>query len=292
MSTKQKLELTWIGKENRPRLEPRILLEDPEKSYHARQRVTDNDIFDNRIIFGDNLLALKALEQEFAGKVKCVFIDPPYNTGSAFTHYDDGVEHSIWLSLMRDRLMLLRNLLTEDGVIWITLDDNELHYLKIVCDEIFGRPQFVTSVIWQKTTSARNDAEFFSASQDYALVYAKDVKRLRLYRLPRTAAAEAAYSNPDDDPRGPWREGDYKCVRALTNVRICITRLSTRRTGVEVWPRRERVWAYGREEHARHWKKIILWWGKTGNYSLPKLKRFRSEAPEDLIPQTLWLLKR
>jgi adenine-specific DNA-methyltransferase len=125
MQKKQKLELTWIGKENRPKLEPRILLEDPAKSYHAKQRVTKNDIFDNRLIFGDNLLALKALEQEFAGKVKCVFIDPPYNTGSAFTHYDDGVEHSIWLSLMRDRLELIRRLLADDGSLWITIDDNE-----------------------------------------------------------------------------------------------------------------------------------------------------------------------
>lgn len=108
MSGKAKLELTWIGKENRPRLEPRILLEEPEKSYNASHRVTENDVFDNRLIFGDNLLALKALEQEFAGKVKCVFIDPPYNTGSAFTHYDDGLEHSIWLSMMRDRLEIIR----------------------------------------------------------------------------------------------------------------------------------------------------------------------------------------
>ena len=101
---KAKLELTWIGKDVRPRLEPRILLEDPEKSYHAAHRVTEHDRFDNRLIFGDNLLALKALEQEFSGKIKCIFIDPPYNTGSAFQHYDDGVEHSLWLSLMRDRL--------------------------------------------------------------------------------------------------------------------------------------------------------------------------------------------
>ena len=106
---KQKLELTWIGKENRPRLEPRVLLEDPEKSYHAKQRIRDNDFFDNRLIFGDNLLALKALEQEFSGKVKCVFIDPPYNTGSAFAHYDDGIEHSLWLSLMRDRVSLIQS---------------------------------------------------------------------------------------------------------------------------------------------------------------------------------------
>ena len=117
MTKKQKLELTWIGKENRPRLEPRILLEDPEKSYHAQQRVTDHDLFDNRLIFRDNLLALKALEQEFTGKIKCIFIDPPYNTGSAFRHYDDGIEHSLWLSLMRDRLELLRKLLAFNGVV-------------------------------------------------------------------------------------------------------------------------------------------------------------------------------
>jgi hypothetical protein len=131
---KSKLELTWIGKSNRPKLEPRILLENPERSYHAAHRVTDHDQFDNRLIFGDNLLALKALEQEFTGKIKCIFIDPPYNTGSAFTHYDDGIEHSLWLSLIRDRLDILRNLLRDDGSIWITLDDNESHYAKVLCD--------------------------------------------------------------------------------------------------------------------------------------------------------------
>ena len=118
MSNKQKLELTWIGKDVRPKLEPRILLEDASRSYHAGQRVGENDIFDNRLIFGDNLLALKALEQEFAGQVKCIYIDPPYNTGSAFSHYEDGREHSIWLSLIRDRLEILRGLLSLDGSIW------------------------------------------------------------------------------------------------------------------------------------------------------------------------------
>lgn len=119
MPKKQKLELTWIGKDQRPKLEPRILIEDPEKSYHAPQRVSENDSFDNMLIHGDNLLALKALEQEYAGKVKCVFIDPPYNTGSAFEQYDDGVEHSLWLSLMRDRINLLFRLLSPDGSLWI-----------------------------------------------------------------------------------------------------------------------------------------------------------------------------
>ena len=155
---KQKLELTWIGKENRPRLEPRILLEDPEKSYHAPHRVTEKDIFDNRLIFGDNLLALKALEQEFAGKIKCIYIDPPYNTGSAFEHYDDGLEHSIWLSLMRERMEILCRLLSVEGSLWISIDDNEAHYLKVLCDEVFGRRQFVANIMWQKRTSRENRA--------------------------------------------------------------------------------------------------------------------------------------
>ncbi|MGY4111937.1 DNA methyltransferase [Aeribacillus sp. SP014] len=150
MAQKQKLELTWIGKDEQPKLEPRILLEDPELSYHAKERVTENDIFDNRLIFGDNLLALKALEQEFAGKIKCVYIDPPYNTGNAFEHYDDGVEHSIWLSLMKARLEIIRNLISEDGSLWISIDDDEAHYLKVLCDEIFGRRNFISSIVWQK----------------------------------------------------------------------------------------------------------------------------------------------
>ena len=121
MNKKQKLELTWIGKDEQPVLEPRILIEDPAKSYGDPRS-------ENMLIHGDNLLALKALEQKFAGKIKCIFIDPPYNTGSAFEHYDDGIEHSLWLSLIRDHLLLLQALLTKDGALWLTLDDNEVHY--------------------------------------------------------------------------------------------------------------------------------------------------------------------
>jgi adenine-specific DNA-methyltransferase len=162
---KQRLELTWIGKDERRRLEPRILLEDTEKSYHAKARVSDHDIFDNILIQGDNLLALKALEQEFTGKVKCVFIDPPYNTGSAFEHYDDGIEHSLWLSLMRDRLELIKRLLSNDGSLWMTIDDNEAHYLKVLCDEIFGRRNFVANVVWK---SSDNSKAVLIGSQPYS----------------------------------------------------------------------------------------------------------------------------
>lgn len=285
---KQKLELTWIGKENRPRLEPRILLEDPSKSYHAPHRVSDNDIFDNRLIFGDNLLALKALEQEFTGKVKCIYIDPPYNTGSAFTHYDDGIEHSLWLSLMRDRIEILRRLLTEDGTLWINLDDNEAHYCKVLTDEIFGRDNFVSTVVWERTTSTRNDAKYFSVDQDYIFVFAKDKLRLRLNGLPRTESSDRAYSNPDNDPRGEWREIDYKCAKTAEERPNLYYPIKHPVTGKDVWPRRTRVWAYGPETHEQHLKENLLWWGKTGNYTLPKLKRFRTDAPSTLVPRTLW----
>ena len=152
----KRLELSWLGKEIRPRIEPRILLEDKELSHCAKSK-KKGDIFDNRLIFGDNLLALKALEHEFMGKVKCIYIDPPYNTGSAFEHYDDGVEHSIWLGLMRDRMELLYRLLANNGTIWISIDDDESHYLKVLCDEIFGRMNFVANVIWEKKFSPQND---------------------------------------------------------------------------------------------------------------------------------------
>jgi len=200
-----KLELTWIGKENRPKLEPRILLEDPEQSYHAKHRVTDHDLFDNRLIFGDNLLALKALEQEFAGKVKCAFIDPPYNTGNAFEHYDDGVEHSIWLSLMSNRIEIIRKLLSYDGSLWITIDDNEAHYLKVMCDENFGRFNFVGNAVWQKKYTVANDAKWLSENHDHVLIYAANKEIWRPFRLGRSAEMDNRYRNPDNHPKGAWK---------------------------------------------------------------------------------------
>lgn len=178
---KQKLELTWIGKEKRPKLEPRILLEDPEKSYHAKHHISDSDIFDNRLIYGDNLLALKALEQEFSGKVKCVYIDPPYNTGSAFTHYDDGLEHSIWLGLMRDRLEILWRLLEENGSLWVSIDDSEMPYLRILLDEVCGRRNFIASNIWQKRYS-RENREAIGDAHEYVIAYAKDPEQFKRTR--------------------------------------------------------------------------------------------------------------
>ena len=176
--SKQKLELTWIGKEKRPKLESRILQEVPEKSYHAKHRVTESDIFDNRLIFGDNLLALKALEQEFSGRVKCIYIDPPYNTGQAFKHYDDGLEHSIWLSLMKERFEILRRLLTTDGVLFCQLNDDEAAYCKVLLDEVFGRSNFINqvSVKMKQTAGASGGGEDkrLKKNIEYILIYSRD----------------------------------------------------------------------------------------------------------------------
>jgi adenine-specific DNA-methyltransferase len=206
MTKKQKLELTWIGKDEVTKLEPRILIEDAELSYHASKRHSDTDLFANKLIFGDNLLALKALEQEYAGKVKCVFIDPPYNTGSAFEHYDDGIEHSLWLSLMRDRLELIKRLLSNEGSLWITIDDNEAHYLKVLCDEIFGRNNFVANAIWRSTDNSNNNAKTFSVDHNHLLVYAKHSDWQP--NFVHDDSKRSHFKNPDNDPRGPWFDGN------------------------------------------------------------------------------------
>ncbi|WP_062788642.1 site-specific DNA-methyltransferase [Novosphingobium capsulatum] len=288
MTKKTKLELTWPGKEERPRLEPRILIEDPAKSYHAKVR-RDGDIFDNMLIKGDNLLALKALEQDYAGKVKCVFIDPPYNTGSAFTHYDDGVEHSLWLSLMRDRLECLRRLLADDGSLWVSLDDNEAHYFKVMCDEIFGRGNFVANVVWQKKYAPANDTLWLSASHDHLLVYAKNRDLWRPNQLPRTDKTDAAYKNPDNDPRGPWKAGDYTCAKSADERPNLYYPITNPNTGEVIWPKKTRVWGYGPDAHKEHVEQDLIWWGKDGTNKVPSLKRLSTSLKNDGIKaQTVW----
>ncbi|MDO9402384.1 MAG: site-specific DNA-methyltransferase [Polaromonas sp.] len=283
---KTKLELTWIGKDQRPRLEPRIFLEDPARSYHAAARVTDKDIFDNRLIKGDNLLALKALEAEFAGKVKCVFIDPPYNTGSAFTHYDDGLEHSIWLGLMRDRLEIIRRLLSDDGSLWITIDDNEAHYLKVLCDEIFGRRNFVASIAWEKDQARHNDA-VISGAHDQVLLYAKDQsiwKRIRNL-LPREEDGNARYKNPDNDPRGPWLQGACSTAKSGSEKNRFPVMLPS---GRPIQPPPGNYWRYAEETLKQAQLDNRVYYGKNGD-RLPIIKSYLSEVQDGFVPKTLWL---
>ena len=302
----QKLELTWIGKEKRPRLEPRILLEDPSRSYHADHRRSNSDLFDNRLIFGDNLLALKSLEQQFTGKVKCVFIDPPYNTGSAFSHYDDGLEHSIWLGLMRDRLEIIRRLISDDGSLWITIDDNECHYLKVLCDEVFGRANFISNVVWQKKSSPQANATWLSDSHDHVLVYARNKSVFRPRRLNRTDKQNSIYKHSDEYDgvdkggksygRGPWFPGDFTLSLASgargkqfakTGESDNIYPINTP-SGREVWPAKGRAWAYVRSSYERLLLEHRVHFGKDGS-SKPTIKRFLSEIEDDgVVAMTTW----
>jgi adenine-specific DNA-methyltransferase len=283
MSNKQRLELTWIGKENRPKLEPRILLEDPAQSYHANQRVTDGDIFDNRLIFGDNLLALKALEQEFSGKVKCIFIDPPYNTKSAFDHYDDGVEHSIWLSLIHDRIALLHKLLAPEGSLWITIDDNEAHYLKVLCDEVFGRVNFAANVVWQKAYTSNQTAKHISNTHDHVLVYAKSVEQFKVGKLPRTEEQIQKFSNFDRDPRGAWKPENLSAGKYYSAGQFEIVGPSGKRFS----PPKGRYWRCNEEQYQAWLADDRITFGKGGE-GRPMLKKFLDEMEDGLTPNTWW----
>jgi len=285
MAKKTKLELTWIGKDQRPRLEPRVLVEDPSRSYHADKKVTENDQFDNRLIFGDNLLALKALEHEFAGKIKCVYIDPPYNTGNENLGYPDGVEHSLWLGMMRERLALLNRLLSSDGSIWISLDDNEVHYLKIVMDELFGRDNFVASVIWQKVYTTKNSAKYFSSMHDYVLVYAKDKERWQIGALPRTSKQDDAYSNPDNDPRGPWKATPLHARNKYNAGRYSIKCPTGR---VIQGPPSGTYWRVSESSFLQMVEENRIWWGSDGE-GIPSQKRFLTDVKQGVTPSTLWL---
>lgn len=287
--SKQKLELTWIGKGKRPRLEPRILLEEPEKSYHAKHRVSDNDIFDNWLVFGDNLLALKALEQEFSGKVKCVFIDPPYNTGSAFTHYDDGLEHSIWLGLMRDRLEIIRRLLSDDGSLWITIDDNECHYLKVLCDEVFGRKNFVANCLWQKVYSERMDARGFSVSHDHLLVYQKSEKFFP-HQLPKDQNA-AQFGFFDESVNKYYRRRSLRKEgsESLRQDRPSMWYAISAPDGSEIWPIKpdgtEGRWRWKKENIPSNMDQLEFI-NKEGRWEI-YVKQYLEESPTR-PPATIW----
>jgi adenine-specific DNA-methyltransferase len=299
MNKKQKLELTWIGKDEQPVLEPRILIEDPTKSYGDPHS-------ENMLIHGDNLLALKALEQKFAGKIKCIFIDPPYNTGSAFKQYDDGIEHSLWLSLIRDRLIILRNLLSNDGSLWITIDDTECHYLKVLCDELFGRQNFVCNVIWEKKSAAMPNAVWLSDSHDHVLVYAKDKATWRPNKLPRTEAVNEKYDKSDEYDgsqkdgtvygRGPWfadnitaslRSGQRGAQFARTGTSPNIFEVTTP-SERKILPPAGTCWRVSKIRFEELLDDHRITFGPNGS-NRPCLKRFLSEMEGcGLTAKTVW----
>jgi len=226
------------------------LLEDPTKSYHAIHRVGDNDIFDNRLIHGDNLLALKALEQEFTGKIKCVYVDPPYNTGSAFEHYDDSVEHSTWLSLMRDRIELLHRLLRKDGLIFCSIDNVELFYAGVLFDEIFGRRNRVELFIWKKSYGGGAKSRFVVNQSEFILCYAKDIDQLPALFLPPDEKVLKYYKLKDEHyvTRGPYR---LQPLATTSNDPRPNLRYPIPYNGREIWPEKQWQWSEERTKQAR-----------------------------------------
>lgn len=276
---KQRLELNWIGKDERPRLEPRILLEDSAKSYHAKTRVTGHDTFNNILIHGDNLLALKALEQEYTGAVKCIYIDPPYNTGSAFAHYDDGVEHSIWLSLMRDRLEHLRSLLTEDGSIWISVDDNEAAYLKVLLDEIFGRANFLTTFIWKKAYGGGAKSRWFVGMHEYIHCFVKNREAFPDMFLSPDPNAQSRYYKLRDskfEMRGPFRVKPLEATKSMDRRENLVYPIPAP-DGTDVWPKRQWWWARERSYDALRNDDLYFTKARDGSWSIQYKQYLRDD---------------
>ena len=273
----QKLELTWMGKGDDPNIEPRILLHDSSKDYGAHDT-------ENMLIHGDNLLSLKTLGNDFSGKIKCIYIDPPYNANAA-NMYDDNMEHSIWLSLISPRLRLLWSFLTPDGSIWISIDDNERDYLKVLCDEIFGRQSFVASIIWQKRYS-RENRESIGDVHEYILVYAKNPKLFKASRnlVPMSKEQAKVYKNPNNDPRGRWRpvpmtaQAGHATPDQFYEIKAPGGKIHTPPPG--------RCWSLSKKTFEELLAKGRIYFGKDNN-SQPNTIRYLSEVP-GVAPWTWW----
>jgi len=295
-----KLELTWTNKD-----QSLLAHEDgsyewlPPSDYRVAEVRLLNDVravgqvgkrraADNLLIEGDALNALTSLlklpefRTEYAGKIKLAYIDPPFNTLQSFLQYDDALEHSVWLTMMRDRLAQIHALLADDGSVWVHLDDAEAHRCRIVLDEVFGPGNFIATVVWARADSPRNSARHFSTDQDYIHIYAKNANVWRPVRLPRTAESDASYRNPDNDPRGPWTPGDPFANKPYALGRYEVTGP----TGNTFEPPRGRYWRISKEKFEEMDAEGRIYW-RGGGDARPRIKRYLSEVG-DLVPRTLW----
>ena len=304
--------LDWIGKKA-------VINHHREVPYHLLRCDAKLSVGDpgsgNLLVEGDNLLALKALLPYYAGQVKCIYIDPPYNTGNEKWVYNDAVNspeirrwlgkvvgqeaedlsrHDKWLSMMYPRLALFREFLREDGAIFVSIDDVEVANVRLVLDEIFGRTNFIANVVWQKKQSPQSDAINLSDMHDHILVYARRARHARTDTLgwqrgllPRGETQDKRYSNPDNDPRGEWTSADYTCTKTADERPNLYYAIMNPNTGKEIWPSRRRVWAFDPASHEKNVRENSVWWGRTGR-SRPRIKKFRSEVGEGIVPSTWW----
>ena len=300
--------LNWIGKEavirHHKDVPFRLLEADEKLSHHGEQGSGDG----NLIVQGDNLHALKALLPKYAGKVKCIYIDPPYNTGNEGWVYNDNVKapeikkwlgevvgkeaedlsrHDKWLCMMYPRMVLLKQFLTEDGAIFVSIDDNEVASLRLLMDEIFGYQNNVSINTWLSRVSPANDAKFFSSDHEFVLIYARKKKSWERNKLPRNESQIANYKNPDNDARGPWNSVTYTCSKSneeRPNLYHGITNPNTREV---IFPRKTAVWKYDKQRHEENEKQDLLYWGKDGDSKTPRLERFLSEMG-DVVPRSIF----
>jgi len=278
----------------------------PYRLLHCDKKLSAGDPdAGNLLVQGDNLEALKALLPYYAGQVKCIYIDPPYNTGNEGWVYNDNVNspeirrwlgevvgkeaedlsrHDKWLCMMYPRLMLLKEFLSDDGAIFVSIDDNEIQSCRAIMDEVFGRHNFIATVIWQKVFSPKNSARQFSDDHDYVVVFGKNAARWTPNLIPRSDDAKGRYKNPDNDPRGPWTSGDVSARNFYGAGTYPITCPSGR---VISGPPKGMYWRVSKEEFERLDQDNRIWWGKSGN-NVPRLKRFLSEVKDGVIPQTIW----
>lgn len=275
-------ELRWEGKDEAVSIAHAI----PYRLLEMKEDLSYGDAESkNMIIQGDNLATLKSLLPYYKDSVKCIYADPPYNTGSAFEHYDDSMEHSTWLSMMYPRLELMRELLADDGVIWVSIDDEEGHYLKVIMDEIFGRNNFVANVVWEKKYSPQNAAKWLSDSHDHILCYAKNKQLWHPNLLQRTEEMNARYTNRDNDPRGIWKATDATAQAGHgTPSQFYVL---TAPNGKKHQLPSGRCWVYTEKVMKEKIADNRVWFGKTGN-NVPAIKRFLSEIKQGIACKTLW----
>ena len=300
--------LNWIGKEkvvSHHQDVPYRVLEHKYGFTSEEAEQTEPTNSGNKIIHGDNLEALKSLLPEYEGKVKCIYIDPPYNTGNESWVYNDNVNHpkikkwlgevvgkdgedltrhDKWLCMMYPRLKLLHKLLADDGAIFISIDDNEQANLKLICDEIFGVRNFINNIIWQKKYSPQNDARYLSVMHDFIMLYAKNKSHFNRNLLPRNDAQNKRYKNPDNDPRGPWKSSDLSAKRITEKDLYEIITPS----GRKVLPPKGRSWVVGKEKFDELVNENRIWFGENGN-NVPSVKKFLNEVQDGTVPVTLWL---
>lgn len=264
-------------------LAPKAFMNFKSFSEHGEQKLSNFSFDDNLILKGNNLMALHSLAKRYARKVKLIYIDPPYNTGNDGFNYNDSFSHSTWLTFMKNRLEIAYKLLSDDGSIWLNIDDKESHYLKVLCDEIFGRENFVINFIWQKKYAPANDAKWFSDTHDHILVFAKNKAAFKPNLLPRTDEMNKRYTNPDNDPRGDWKSGGFSVKTYSKDYDYPITTPS----GKIVHPPKGSCWQTSKANYEKKLADGRIWFGVNGD-SKPQLKQFLSEVQQGTVAKSIW----